>query len=116
MSIPRKQRRSRRQETTGAKSIGGRTVAGSGAGWVTKNDVKTDDLSLEYKYTDKKSYSLKFTDLLKAEHNALLDSAREFAFVVGFGKMVGQTLRIEREYVTVSREYFEDLRSRGNPQ
>jgi hypothetical protein len=106
---PRRQRRSREQEEAGAKRLGGRRVAGSGSGWVTKNDVKTDRLSVEYKYTDKKSYSLKFADLLKAEKNALLDSGRDFLFVVGFGQVRGASIRIEREYVVMSREHYEGL-------
>lgn len=82
---------------------------------MTKNDVKMDDLSVEVKYTDAKSYSLKYVDLQKAEKNALLDSGREFAFLVGFGKPGTQI--IEREYVVVSREYFETLRnSRGTTE
>jgi hypothetical protein len=115
---PRKQRKSTRQEHAAATRLGGQRVSGSGSGWVTKNDVKTDDLSLEIKYTDKKSYSLKYADLQKAEKNALLDSGREFAFLVGFGSMTGGSgLIIEREYVVVSREYFESLRNaHGHPE
>lgn len=85
---------------------------------MTKNDVRTDDLSIEYKYTDKKSYSLKHDDLERAEKQALLDGGREFAFIVAFGKMYGQAaMRIDREYVVISSEYFESLRSaHGNPE
>lgn len=109
------QRRSRRQENAGAARLGGRRVAGSGSGWVTKNDVKTDDVSFEFKYTDKKSYSLKIDDLLKAEKNALLDSGREFGFVVGFGRLRGQSMVIDREFVVISREHYEGLR-RGHSE
>lgn len=116
MPVPRRNARSRKQEQAGAERLGGRRVAGSGSGWVTKNDVKTDDLSVEYKYTDKKSYSLKYADLLKAEKHAFEDSLRDFAFVVGFGEKHGQTLRVEREYVVVSRSYFESLRNRGHSE
>lgn len=83
-------------------------TAGSGNQWAVRNDVRTDDLSLEYKYTDKKSFSLKREELEKAEQNALVDSGREFAFVVGFGRPGSQV--IDREYVVLSREYFEGLR------
>lgn len=114
----RRQRKSKRQEVRAADRLDGRRVSGSGSGWVTKNDVKTDDLSIEIKYTDKKSYSLRYEDLQKAERNALLDSGREFAFLVGFGSRTsGHALHIEREYVVVSREYFESLRnSRGHSE
>lgn len=117
MPVQRRQRRSRQQEQDAADRLDGRRVSGSGSGWITKNDVKTDDLSLEVKYTDKKSYSLKYQDLLKAEKNALLDGGREFAFLIGFGSSVGQgRMLIEREYVVLSREYYESLVSRGNPK
>jgi hypothetical protein len=99
------QRRSRRQEKAGADRFGGRVVPGSGSGWANKNDVRTPDLSIEYKFTDKKSYSLKSQDLLKAERQALIDSGRQFAFIV---ELEG------REWVTISREYFEELR--GNSE
>lgn len=111
MPVPRRIKRSRQQEQRGAERLGGRVTPGSGNGWVTKNDVKTDDLSVEYKYTDKKSYSLKHAELKRAERNALMDSGREFAFVVGFGETHGANMRIEDEYVVISRGYFESLRN-----
>lgn len=102
-----RQRRSRRQEEAGARRIGGRRVAGSGSGWVTKNDVKNDTTSVEYKYTDKKSFSLKLDELLKAEKNALMDSGRGFAFIVGFGEKSGANMRIDHEYVVIPRADWE---------
>lgn len=109
-------RRSRRQEQDAADRLGGRVTPGSGNGWVTKNDVKADDVSVEMKYTDKKSFSLKAEDLRTAEKNALLDGGREFAFIVGFGDVNGHgTMVVPREYVVISREYYEGLR-RGNSE
>ncbi len=107
MSIPRRTKQSRKQEQAAATRLGGNVTPGSGNGWATKNDVKTDDLSIEMKYTDKKSYSLKHDDLIKAERQALMDGGREFAFVVGFANGT----RIVREYAVVSMDYFEQLRS-----
>lgn len=115
MPVPRRMKRSRQQEQRGAQRLGGRVTSGSGNGWVTKNDVKTDDLSVEFKFTDKKSYSLKHDDLKKAERNALMDSGREFAFIVGFGNVAAN--RIDDEYVVISRGYFESLRNPdGHPE
>lgn len=82
---------------------------------MTKNDVKTSDLSVEFKYTDAKSYSLKLADLLRAEKQALMDSGREFAFYVGFGERKGANWVIDREFVVVSREHYESLRH-GHPE
>lgn len=108
--------RSRRQEQRTARSLGGRPTPGSGAGWVTKNDVKTADRSFEIKYTDKQSYSLKRADLDKAERHALLDSGRSFGFIIGFGSQVGHaSMRIDREYVVIPREDYEVLVN-GHPE
>lgn len=110
-------RRSRKQEAKIAERLGGRTTPRSGAGWAVKNDVKTNDLSVEIKYTDKKSYSLKHDDLKKAERHALNDSGREFAFVVGFGRRLGHgSMVIDDEYVVISRPYFESLVNHGHPE
>jgi hypothetical protein len=64
---------SQRQEINIAKRYKGTTNAGSGNGWVRKNDVRTDMESIECKITSKGSYSLKLSDLTKAEENAILD-------------------------------------------
>lgn len=109
--MPTRRSRSRRQEERVAANFGGRVTPGSGNGWAVKNDVKTQDLSFEVKYTDKKSYSVKKADLDKAERQALLDGGREFAFLIGFGELKGANMIIDREYVLVSREYFESLRT-----
>ena len=50
-----------------------------------------------------KSYSLKLDDLLRAEKQALMDSGRGFAFVVGFGTVYGTNMRIDHEYVVIPR-------------
>jgi hypothetical protein len=76
------------------------TSAGSGNGWVRKNDVRSDDLSIEAKYTDKKSYSLKQADLHKGEKHALVDG-REFAFVISFSG---------EEWVVIREADYKDLR------
>jgi hypothetical protein len=104
------QRRSRRQEQKVADRLGGQRTPGSGSGWSTKNDVKTNDTSVEVKYTDKKSYSLKLADLLRAEKQALQDSGRGFAFLVGFGTLYGSNMRIDHEYVVIPRADWEALR------
>jgi hypothetical protein len=76
-----RQRASRRQEKTVARSLGGRTIAGSGSGWAVKNDVRTADWSIECKTTSKKSYTLTNDALIAAEKHALLDF-RKMAFAI----------------------------------
>lgn len=73
---------------------------GSGNGWVKKNDVRTPDLSLEAKYTDAKSFSLKVADLEKGEEYALADG-RDFAFVISFSG---------REWVVLNESDYAHLR------
>ena len=76
-------KKSQKQEARLAKAYGGKVTPGSGNGWVHKNDVKTPTLSIEAKYTDAKSYSLKLADLLKAEKIALIDG-RDTIFTISF--------------------------------
>jgi hypothetical protein len=85
--------RSKRQEARLAKAYGGNVTPGSGNGWVQKNDVRTKTLSIEAKYTDAKSFSLKLADLLKAEKYALIDG-RDTIFTVSFS---GEEFAILRE-------------------
>jgi hypothetical protein len=49
-------------------------------------------------------------DLLRAEKQALQDSGRGFAFLVGFGTLYGSNMRIDHEYVVIPRADWEALR------
>jgi hypothetical protein len=64
---------SQRQERNAAKRLGGTQNAGSGSGWIRKNDIRTKDTSWELKTTSKKSFSLRLDELLVAERNATVD-------------------------------------------
>ena len=66
-------RRSKKQEErTADKYYGSRNIM-SGAGWVRKNDVRTIDLLVENKFTDKKSYSIKSEEMVKLARTAILE-------------------------------------------
>jgi hypothetical protein len=66
-------RRSKKQEErTAEKYYGSRNVM-SGAGWVRKNDVRTIDLLVENKFTDKKSYSIQSQEMVKLARTAILE-------------------------------------------
>lgn len=93
-------KQSQKQEKRLAKAYGGGVTPGSGNGWVHKNDVKTDTLSIEAKYTDAKSFSLKLADLIKAEKYALIDG-RDVIFTVSFSG---------EEFVIVREADYRDLR------
>lgn len=95
-------RKSQRQEARGAKMLGGRITPGSGNGLYFKNDVRTEDLSVEYKRTDKKQFSLKIDELLKAERQALLDN-RDMLFGIDLGK---------RDWLLLPAEDYVALRNR----
>lgn len=95
-------RKSQRQEKRGAALLGGSRNAGSG-NKERKNDVRAEDISVEYKYTDKKSYSLKLDELLQAEKHALLDG-REMLFGIEMGG---------RHFVVLSEDYYVQLRGRS---
>lgn len=83
-----------------ADRFGGRPTPGSGNQWARKNDVRTADLSFEMKYTGKKQYTLKASELEEGEKQALLDG-RDFAFGI---EMNG------RNWIVISEDDFEALR------
>jgi hypothetical protein len=84
-------RRSRKQEKRGAKLLGGSVNSGSGNG-PRKNDVRSDEWSVEYKTTTAKSYSLKLADLEVAERQAILEH-RSALFGIDFARGAGRTSR-----------------------
>lgn len=92
-------RASRRQERRGAARYDGSVNSGSGNGWLRKNDVRTDTLSIEYKHTGAASYRLVAAELATAERNAVADG-REMAFIVELGG---------REWVVLSEPFFAGL-------
>ena len=68
-----KNKRSNEQEKRTADKYNGSRNVMSGAGWVRKNDVRTEDLLVENKYTDKKSYSIKSEEMVKLARTAILE-------------------------------------------
>ena len=66
-------KRSKKQEERTAEKYNGSRNVMSGAGWVRKNDVRTIDLLIENKFTDKKSFSLKSEELVKLSRTAILE-------------------------------------------
>jgi hypothetical protein len=66
-------KRSKQQEERTAERYNGSRNVMSGAGWVRKNDVRTIDLLIENKFTDKKSYSIKSNEMVKLSRTAILE-------------------------------------------
>ena len=58
-------RQADKQERRQAKKLSARQTIASGQTPIDKADIKSDLLRVECKYTDKKSYSLKYEDLRK---------------------------------------------------
>ncbi|MFF1701297.1 hypothetical protein [Streptomyces sp. NPDC058252] len=100
-------KKSQKQEKRGAELLGGTVNAGSGNGWVRKNDVRTPEYSVEYKVTGKISYSLKDKELITAEKQALLDG-REMLF--------GTQMASGRNWITMSEETFLMLHTLAFPK
>ena len=80
-------KRSKKQEKRGAKLYGGSVNAGSG-NKSRKNDVRTDDWSIEFKTTNAASYSLRRADLELAERHAILEH-RNALFGIDFAGRAG---------------------------
>lgn len=84
-------KRSRKQEKRGAELYGGSVNAGSGNRG-RKNDVRTDDWSIEFKTTKSASYSLKRAELQLAEQHAIREH-RRCLFGIDFAGTNGSTSR-----------------------
>lgn len=75
---PDRQRRvmkkSQKQERRVADTYRGSVQPRSGAGWIRKNDVRSENLLIECKFTDnKKSYTIKHSDLRDLGTKAVLE-------------------------------------------
>mgnify|MGYP000406817194 FL=1 len=66
-------KRSKQQEERTAERYNGSRNVMSGAWLVRKNDVRTIDLLIENKFTDKKSYSIKSNEMVKLSRTAILE-------------------------------------------
>lgn len=65
---------SKKQENRSAQVYRGSRNAGSGSGWLRKNDVRSEDLLIENKLvTGNKSYSIKSQDLVDLTQRAVLE-------------------------------------------
>lgn len=73
MAVSDIHKRSKKQEERTAKKYDGSRNVMSGAGWVRKNDVRTIDLLIENKFTDKKSFSIKAEEMVKLTRTAVLE-------------------------------------------
>jgi hypothetical protein len=70
----RRIKKSRKQEKQTAERYKGSRNAGSGSGWMRKNDVRSHEFLIENKFTENtKSCSIKFKDLVELEHRAIME-------------------------------------------
>lgn len=96
--------KSKLQEEQGAKLIGGRRVRGSGSVKGKPGDGISSLYMDECKYTDKKSISVKRSDLLKLEENSL-SSGKMPVFMFGFS--TGD--RVKYNWVAVPEYLFREV-------
>lgn len=95
--LRKQNRRSARQERGIARERGGRTTAGSGSSWRSRGDVKTDDETIQVKYTDKASFSIKVPEWLSICNDAHRDG-NAAALIVEFSNYtdaMGRPVRVE---------------------
>lgn len=65
---------SKKQENRSANVYRGSRNAGSGSGWLRKNDVRTSDILIENKLTNNsKSYTIKLVDLVELNQRAIIE-------------------------------------------
>jgi len=88
--IKKRIKRSRKQEKNTAERYKGSRNAGSGAGWLRKNDVRTHEFLIENKFTDnKKQYAVKLKDMKEVRQQAILeDRIPVMQFEVGGSRFV----------------------------
>jgi Holliday junction resolvase len=98
-------KKSQRQENKLAGRLGGKRQKGSGALPHHKGDVKTQELLIECKRTDKKSMAIKKEWLEKISKEALA-SHRVPALAIEFGDV--EPL-VENNWVAVPAKFFEEL-------
>lgn len=68
-------------EKKAAKKVGAKVVKGSGSMWYNKGDYETDRFVYQNKFTGIGSYSLKLSELRKAEKDALTKN-KDFIFSI----------------------------------
>lgn len=94
MAKTRHQLRSKLQETRIAKEVGGKVQVGSGSSWRAKSDVrKMGELRIEAKHTNKKTYTLKLSDILKIRNEAVLGGMEPWAIQVEFVRGIGYSTK-----------------------
>lgn len=70
----RRLKKSRKQEKKTADRYKGSRNAGSGAGWLRKNDVRSHHFLIENKFTDNtKQYTVKLKELTELQQRAILE-------------------------------------------
>lgn len=99
------QKQSQKHEKRLEKVLGGRRTAASGAFWSRKGDVRTDEWLVEHKYTGKKTFTLKSTELEKITIEAIMDGRKPL-----FGVSLNN-----KNYVLLLEDDFLELRGDDAP-
>jgi hypothetical protein len=91
---------SQKHERRLAGEIGGSRNAASGAFWLRKGDVRSDDLLIEHKWTGRSQFTLKAK---------VLEDAMAEALISGRTGLLGLSLN-NKNYVVMDEEDFLDMR------
>lgn len=102
------QRMSNKHEAEVAYAFGGDLTPMSGAGWIKKGDIHTDEELIECKATEKRSYSVSFKMLKDLQHEAIVAS-RIPVLDIKF-QPPGER---PRRYVVIPEEDYLELRDRA---
>jgi hypothetical protein len=89
------QRRSQLQEKSIARSRGGRVQKASGAGKLAKGDVRVvGEIRTEAKTTSKRSYRLKFSDVVKIRSEAITLGFEDWDMQIEFQGQAGRGTKV----------------------
>lgn len=108
MSYTRK--KSKQQEQSIAKDIGGKVQKASGATDFAKGDVRGKGLRVEAKTTSAKSYSLKLSEITKIQAEALTQDFEAWAMQIQFQGQLGHAKKVAvidwDTYVSMREEHL----------
>jgi hypothetical protein len=102
------------QEKEIASRVGGKRQPMSGALKEMKSDVVSDRLRIDCKLTDKKSYSIKLSDLKKIIEESFGQN-REPVIQIRFNQAgkFGPNRVVNQDWVVISLRFFEELLGNG---
>lgn len=100
----RDQKRSKLQEIRASREYGGSLTPGSGNTWVKKGDLRTEDEMFEFKTTNKETYSLSASELMRLRDHALLDNKIPVFEIEFAARGVTCVVLMKDDFIAIARE------------